>query len=81
MRSGRVPAASSGKVSLRPPIAVRKTCPSATASIDDDAYGRSFTWCAMLDAPELRKRVERTSAIGSTSSSSATVHRSSVASG
>ncbi|OUD86947.1 hypothetical protein BC477_03055 [Clavibacter michiganensis subsp. michiganensis] len=35
----------------------------------------------MLDAPELLKRVERTSAIGSTSSSSATVHRSSVASG
>jgi hypothetical protein len=64
-------------------MAVRKTFPRATASIEDAAYGRSLTYCARLKATSrgALRPCWRTSAIGSTSRSRATVHRSSVASG
>ena len=69
--------ARSGRASQRPDIAVPNTRPSATLMNDEAAYGRSLTYWSMRG-----KRIpRRTSPTGSTSSSSATVQRSSVASG
>ena len=76
-------AASSGRASQRPVSAVRKASLMATASMLAAAYGRSLTYWA--SSPSLclvfLPAGPRTSAIGSTSSSSAAVHRSGVASG
>jgi hypothetical protein len=74
-------AASSGRASQRPFIAVRKSLPSATASRLDAAYGRSLTYCPSVKPSAERPLAERTSAIGSTSSNTAAVQRSAVASG
>ncbi len=74
------PAASSGLALQCPVRAVLKTSASATASIEEAAYGRSLTYCPRLKSGEDVPR-ERTSRMGSTSTISAAVQRSSVASG
>jgi hypothetical protein len=74
--SGIGVAASSGRSLLFPASALPNTCAIATLRNDDATYGRSFTYCwsAPADPP-------RTSPTGSTSSSTAAVHRSSDTSG
>jgi hypothetical protein len=62
-----------------PFIAVLKTVLSATERDDDATYGRSLTYSASANEP--RPRPRRISPTGSTSSSSAAVHRASVDSG
>ncbi len=79
--SGIAVAASSGRSFDLACIAVRKTRPMATASSDDAAYGRSLTYCLSANASVARFPRAFTSPTGSTSSSSATVHRCSDASG
>ena len=66
-------------VLARPASALPKTGASATLRNDEATYGRSLTYCASGNAPVPRPR--RTSPTGSTSSSSAAVQRSSLASG
>jgi len=79
--SGIGVAASSGRSFDLACIAVRNTRPMATASSDDAAYGRSLTYCFNENASVARLPRAFTSPIGSTSSSSAAVHRCSDASG
>ena len=74
-------AARSGRASQRPVSAVRKASLIATASMLEAAYGRSLTYWASSPSLFLCSWCPRTRAIGSTSSSSAAVHRSGVASG
>jgi hypothetical protein len=63
-------------------MAERNTERSATDSSEEAAYGRSFTYWARAKPPPLPPGPDpRTSATGSTSSSSATVHRSGPTSG
>jgi len=80
MASGMGAAASSGRASQRPVSAVRKASLIATASMLEAAYGRSLTYRAS-SVPACWRPWPRTSATGSTSSSSAAVHRSGLASG
>ncbi len=61
--SGIGVAASSGRASQRPESAVRKTSPSAVATIDDAAYGRSLTYWPRLKpvvatAPDQPDRID-----------------------
>ncbi len=76
-------AARSGRASQRPVSAVRKASLIATASMLEAAYGRSLTYWASAVSLflVLLPAGPRTRATGSTSSSSAAVHRSGVASG
>jgi hypothetical protein len=78
--SGMAESATACRESPRPLRAVLNTSATATPSIDDAAYDRSFTYCAREKSGVLLPalRAKRT---GSISSSTATVHRSSVASG
>ena len=69
-------AASSGRDSQRPAIAVLNTRDIATASMLEAAYGRSLTyWPRLKPSPPSGPRRPRTSPTGSTSSSRAAVHR------
>jgi len=83
MLSGMRETARPGRASQRPVKAVRKASLSATASMLEAAYGRSLTYWA--SSPSVFgvfwPARPRTSATGSTSSSSAAVHRCGVASG
>ena len=80
--SGILSWASAGRASQRPVSAVRKASFSATASMLEAAYGRSLTYSASSPSPgRFRPASPRTRATGSTSSSSAAVQRSGVASG
>ena len=81
MVSGMRAAARSGRASQRPVSAVRKASLIATASMLEAAYGRSLTYWPSSPSLFLLCRGPRTRATGSTSSSSAAVHRSGVASG
>lgn len=79
-RSGSGTPSRSGLAAQRPLSAVPQTFPRATASIDDAAYVRSLTYCERANASP-PNRLARTRPIGSTSSSSAAVQRSSLTSG
>ncbi len=79
MLSGILVLASSGLASQRPVSAVRKASLRATVSMLEAAYGRSLTYWA--SSPSLVLVLPRTRAMGSISSSSATVQRPAVASG
>jgi hypothetical protein len=63
--SGIGPAANSGRLSQRPVIAVRNTRPSATASNDEAAYGRSLTYCARANPSVCFLPVSRSAGWGS----------------
>src|SRR6185503_3536705 len=76
--SGNSEAARSGCRSHRPPSAELNQRDSTTESSDDATYGRSLTYWS--SAPPLPPR-PRTIPTGSTSSKTAAVHASSVASG